>query len=457
MIEPDFLARILPEVADIALVLSPVGMVMAALVNAQDAPIPSIDHWVGTSFSELLTEECVPKLERVLQHATAEGSVQRVELNHRETGVWQYPVRYSVHYSDHEGGAILLLGRDLRHVAETQQQLVQAQMALERGYEERREFDARYRMLMTVSREAFVLLDANGGLVRDINGAAALLLGEAREALRDKPLSSVFKGQKRSEFIADLSEIASTEAGPTATFTPKRSGQEVVIEPVSFRSGGERILICRLEPKGSERPANDHLSENLNLLFRGGPEAIVFTDRKGVIKQANDAFLRILHFAHHADVEGRSIADSFSRGQVDLNALLNNAEVDGGIKGYATRLVNDLGASTPVEVSACVLDAGANPTMALIFRDASRKEATRAPAETGHNMAHSNVVDLVGSASLKEIVSQTTDVIERMCIETAIELTGNNRAAAAEMLGLSRQSLYVKLNKFDIQDKSGRS
>ena len=58
--------------------------------------------------------------------------------------------------------------------------------------------------------------------------------------------------------------------------------------------------------------------------------------------------------------------------------------------------------------------------------------------------------DLVGSASLKEIVSETTDVIEKICIEAALEITNNNRAAAAEMLGLSRQSLYVKLSKFDI-------
>jgi DNA-binding NtrC family response regulator len=37
-----------------------------------------------------------------------------------------------------------------------------------------------------------------------------------------------------------------------------------------------------------------------------------------------------------------------------------------------------------------------------------------------------------------------------MCIEAALELTHNNRASAAEMLGLSRQSLYVKLRKFGI-------
>jgi DNA-binding NtrC family response regulator len=58
--------------------------------------------------------------------------------------------------------------------------------------------------------------------------------------------------------------------------------------------------------------------------------------------------------------------------------------------------------------------------------------------------------DLVGTASLKEIVSETTDVIEKICIQAALEMTNNNRAAAAEMLGLSRQSLYVKLSKLDI-------
>jgi DNA-binding NtrC family response regulator len=51
---------------------------------------------------------------------------------------------------------------------------------------------------------------------------------------------------------------------------------------------------------------------------------------------------------------------------------------------------------------------------------------------------------------LKAIVRETTDVIERMCIETALELTGDNRATAAEVLGLSRQSLYVKLRRFGL-------
>ena len=45
---------------------------------------------------------------------------------------------------DGQDGSILMLGRDLRPIAEVQQQLVAAQLALERDYEAQREMDTRY-------------------------------------------------------------------------------------------------------------------------------------------------------------------------------------------------------------------------------------------------------------------------------------------------------------------------
>ena len=91
--------------------------------------------------------------------------------------------------------------------------------------------------------------------------------------------------------------------------------------------------------------------------------------------------------------------------------------------------------------------------MALIVRDASRAEALRRPGMAAGENGVSSVVELVGSSKLKDIVAETADVVERMCIETAVELTRNNRVAAAEMLGLSRQSLYVKLRKYGLVSK----
>ena len=64
--------------------------------------------------------------------------------------------------------------------------------------------------------------------------------------------------------------------------------------------------------------------------------------------------------------------------------------------------------------------------------------------------ATKKIMKLVGSAPLKDLVADTSDIVEKICIETALKMTKNNRVATAEMLNLSRQSLYVKLRKYNI-------
>ncbi|MGA1336819.1 MAG: helix-turn-helix domain-containing protein, partial [Burkholderiaceae bacterium] len=64
--------------------------------------------------------------------------------------------------------------------------------------------------------------------------------------------------------------------------------------------------------------------------------------------------------------------------------------------------------------------------------------------------SNEDLSDLVGRMPLKEIVGETVDLIEKLCIEAALKLTKNNRASAADMLGLSRQSLYVKMRRFGL-------
>jgi len=106
-----------------------------------------------------------------------------------------------------------------------------------------------------------------------------------------------------------------------------------------------------------------------------------------------------------------------------------------------------------VEISVTAIQAGPTAVFGFVIRDASRIESVRPVGAPVSNDSARSVMELVGSATLKEIVAETTDVVERMCIETAIELTMNNRVAASEMLGLSRQSLYVKLRKYDLLAK----
>jgi DNA-binding NtrC family response regulator len=87
------------------------------------------------------------------------------------------------------------------------------------------------------------------------------------------------------------------------------------------------------------------------------------------------------------------------------------------------------------------------------MRDISRNAEPPAVANGTSSKSVDNLIELVGSVPLKELVRASTDEIEKMCIETALRMTGNNRASAAEMLGLSRQSLYVKLRRFGLIDQ----
>ena len=59
---------------------------------------------------------------------------------------------------------------------------------------------------------------------------------------------------------------------------------------------------------------------------------------------------------------------------------------------------------------------------------------------------------MVGRVPLKDLVRDSTDMIEKLCIETALTMTNDNRASAADVLGLSRQSLYAKLRRYGLGD-----
>jgi transcriptional regulator PpsR len=154
-------------------------------------------------------------------------------------------------------------------------------------------------------------------------------------------------------------------------------------------------------------------------------------------------------------VKGKSLSDYLVRGAVDTKVLIENATRNGKMRLFATKLSSEYGTQTAVEISATYLNDRSHPVLVFVIRDAGRAEALRKPGIAVNDDSVRSVMELVGSATLKDIVNETTEVVEKMCIETAVELTRNNRVAAAEMLGLSRQSLYVKLRKYGLLSRSG--
>ena len=115
---------------------------------------------------------------------------------------------------------------------------------------------------------------------------------------------------------------------------------------------------------------------------------------------------------------------------------------------FATELRAFSGLSINVEIDAVRLS-DKDATFALFVRDVERLRQEETPsASLGLAGSVSGLSHLVGRMPMKDIVGETVDMIERRCIQAALTLTQNNRASAAEMLGVSRQSLYVKLRRF---------
>jgi transcriptional regulator PpsR len=287
-----------------------------------------------------------------------------------------------------------------------------------------------------------------------VNGLGAKLLGASAGELSNASFSGEFEGRKKGDLIEALMASAISEMSKPLEVTGRRTRQKILLTPKLFRAAGERFLLCKLTPAEDAEPAADILTENLNGLYQEGAEGIVFTDRDGMITAANEAFLNLADAAHVSAVRGKSIADFLSRGSVDSKVMIDNATRLGQMALYATRLVSEFGVETAVEISATYLNDRAHPALVFVVRDASRADAVRNTGIAMTDDGMRSIMELVGSATLKDIVSETTDVVEKMCIETAVELTRNNRVAAAEMLGLSRQSLYVKLRKFGLLNKS---
>ncbi len=455
-IPPDRLSDVFAAAADIMIAIDRDGIVQEILTNSGDQTLGCLDHWVGHSLKRFLTPECHPKLDGMLKAIERDpASRPRIELNHIDNANWEFPVQYTA-LNMGADRPIMMVGRDQRSVAEVQQQLVKAQLALEKDYEVYRDFETRYRVVMSMAHDALLFVDAATGRIEDANTAAALILGADVGALVGGMLVQEFEDRRRAEFLDALNTLAASSAKSAIVVEARRNHSTVRIYPTVFRAAGQKSLLCRLESGDHSEPVAGELGINLHALYDNGLEAIVFTDPRGIIKNANEAFLNLCDVASTADLKDKSLGDFLVRGGVDLKILIDHASRAGRMRTLATKLETSFGSHRAVDISATYFNDRIDPVIAFVLRETSKSTPNTTPDVTGTSDVTRNVMELVGASPLKDIVAATTDVVERICIETAVELTRNNRVAAAEMLGLSRQSLYVKLRKYSLLDRGGK-
>ena len=452
-LDAETVSSLITASTDVALVLDAKGVVRDAAFGSETLAGEIGAGMVGKSWREAVTSESVPKIE--LLYSEAENPAARArQLNHPLAAGGTVPVTYTLRKLDGTG-RFLAAGRDLRAVAALQQRLVEAEQSLERDYSRLRVAETRYRLLLQSVTEAVLIVDAATQKIVEANPAAAKLLGDASRKLVGRSFAESFDASG-ARLVGDWMSVLRT-AGRAEELRVRLADRqrECVLVGVLFRQENVSNILVRMAPLGAAI-AVDARSSGARLadVFQRLPDGLVVTDADGRIQTANRAFLDLVQIATEDLVRNESLDRWLGRPGVDLGVLVANLRQHGSVRMFATSLRGEYGSQAEVEISAVSLTERGETGIGFAIRNVERRRSSAGEARNARELPRSveQLTELVGRVSLKELVRETTDVIERLCIEAALELTRDNRASAAEMLGLSRQSLYVKLRRHGLGD-----
>jgi transcriptional regulator PpsR len=225
----------------------------------------------------------------------------------------------------------------------------------------------------------------------------------------------------------------------------------LVLTASQFRQENAQHFLLRFSRTlGAVPTSASQASQQLLQVMESAPDALVVTDMEGRILSSNRAFLDLSQLGSDDQARSEMLDKWVGRTGVDFRVLLSNLRQHGSVRLFATQLRGEYGATAEVEISAVAVTAGNDRCLGFTIRDMGRRLGMESRPTKELPRSASQMTELVGRLPLKDIVRETTDLIEQLCIEAALELTGDNRASAAEMLGLSRQSLYIKLRRFGI-------
>ena len=450
-------ANLIAAATDVAVVVDGQGFIRDVAFNKDELSLEldAQGRWMGSKLAEIVTPETRTKVKELLVDATVRKSSNWRQVNHPSAGGEDIPVLYSAINIGRED-RFVVVGRDLRPLAVMQQRLINAQQSMERDYIRLRHAETRYRLLFQVSSEAVMIIDAGSNMILDANPAALALFEESAPRLLNSGFPGHFDAAGAHTVETLLAEVRATGRDNNAQVHLAKGPRECSIAVSLFRQENASLFLVRLS-SGMSAPGSIALKATSTLLryFEAAPDGLVITESDGRIARANAAFLEMAQLGNAEQARGELLERWLGRAGVDFSVVLANLRQSISIKLFATAIRGEYGASAEVEVSAVTLtDSDDRPGIGFAIRNVEKRLSAAATSTRELPRSMAQLIELIGRVPLRDLVRETTDVIEKLSIEAALELTGDNRASAAEMLGLSRQSLYVKLRRFGLDDRA---
>ena len=467
-LDPDAAALLITAASDIALIIDAEGVIQDLAFNSDRLALDleGSQNWVGQNWADVVTIESRAKVEALLRQAAASGPPRWRHVNHTSARNASVPVLYST-VQLAEKGALVAFGRDLTDISELQQRLVDAQQSMERDYSRLRHVETRYRLLFEMSSEAVLIIEAGTLKVVEANPAARELFGEHWKRVLGRAFQEAFGAESQDALQTMLAGVRAIGRAEDVRVVLADSRREVTASGSLFRQENAALFLIRLSVVADDHPAvMPEAKMKLLRLIESAPDGFVVVGPDEKIIAANAAFCDMLQLQSEDQARGQPLYRWVGRPGVDLDVLLANLRQRGSVRLFATILRGEFGDTVDVEISAVSMVNGGQPCFGFAIRNVGRRPlgqsgqlggqaiATPGTGQLPKELPRSveQLTELVGRVSLKDLVREATDVIEKLCIEAALELTSDNRASAAEMLGLSRQSLYVKLRRYGLGD-----
>lgn len=437
----DMAARLAMIAGDVVLVLDEAGRIVDYTADARE--FPDVAQWLGRDWLDTVSTESKPKVMEMLASARRGGGQHWREIN-QQGGEGNVPLRVML-FSLGAGAGSIVVGRDLREAAALQQRLLQAQQSLERDYLRLRQLEARYRMLLELTPEPVLIVDGDSFRVREANHAAHELFRSRPGALQGGKFPTLFAKSVRDHVIAFLGS-AMVSHGLQPIEAEVEGGTAILLAASGFRERGGQFLMVRLT---SASHAGQQRASATARVIEVMPDAFVLTDARMIIREANAAFVELVAAASADQLRGRALGDFVGRPGIDLELIDGQLTKHDSARNVTTVVgARDGFDGEPVELSA-VRAGDDQGSYGFVIRPIGRRLRDLPPTGDAPRSVE-QLTELVGRMSLRDIVRESTDLIERLCIEAALDYTANNRASAAEILGLSRQSLYSKLHRYGL-------
>ena len=438
---------------DITLLLDMDGVIREATLSTAMAG-ESVDGWLGRPWVEIAGEVGGDKIRRMVDDARISGISAFRQINQRFPSGAEIPMEFTTVLLGGRAG-MLAVGKNLKAVAELQSRLIAAQQTMERDYWKLREIETRYRLVFDASDEAVLIVSAANMRIVEANRAAVEALNSQRrrnEDLAGRELLHEVAANDREAVRDMLTRVRERGKALSILVHLGAEAKPWMLRGSLITAEPGHVFLLQFTAANTPLEHSNGKASGIEGLIDHLPDGFVALDAGGVITHANQSFLDLVQVGAKGSVVGENLARWLWQPGADLNALLSNVDMHGTVRMFTTSIRGELGTDTDIEISAASVENGDGREIGVLLRNVSRRLVAAGDGDMLRT-ALGSLSEQIGKSSLRKLVKNTVSIVEQHYVKQALELAKGNRTATAELLGLSRQSLYAKLNRYGLDDK----